>query len=54
LEEDVLQNIVSEMFVPHQVGDKQKEQVSVPVDQDFERALIANVRSLDQDVIRQV
>jgi len=50
----VLQDIVSEIFVAHQVGDQEKEQGSVPLDQDFERALIADVRLLDQDVIRQV
>jgi len=54
LEEDVLQDIVSEVFVPHQAGDQQKEQGAVAVDQDFKRALIADLRLLDQDVIRQV
>jgi len=54
LDKDVLQDIVSEVFVPHQAGDQQKEQGTVAVDQHFKRALIADVRSLDQDVIRQV
>jgi hypothetical protein len=54
LEEDVLQDIVSEVFVAHQVADQQQEQGAVPLDQDFERALLADVRLFDQDVIRQV
>jgi hypothetical protein len=54
LEEDVLQDIVSEVFILQELGDQQKEQSAVPADQHFERALIAHLCLLDQDVIRQV
>jgi hypothetical protein len=54
LDEDVLQDIVSEMFVAHHARDQQKEQGAVPLEQDFERARIADLRLLDQVVIRQV
>jgi hypothetical protein len=52
LDEDVLQDIVSEMFVPHDAGDQEKERGTVPLKQDFERTLIADTRLLDQIVIR--
>jgi hypothetical protein len=45
---------VSEVFVTHHARDQQKEQGAVPLDQDFERAWIAALRLLDQDLIRQV
>jgi hypothetical protein len=54
LEEDALQDIVSEVFVSHHAADQEVEQGAVPVDQDFERALIADLRLLDQVVICQV
>ena len=54
MEEDVLQDILREVFVLHQAADQPHEQGAVAVDQHFERAVIAGVRSLDQDVIRQI
>jgi len=54
LDEDVLQDIVSEVFVAHHTRDQLKEQGAVPLEQDFERAWIADLRLLDQVVIRQV
>jgi hypothetical protein len=54
LEEDVLQDIVSQVFVLHHAGDQQIERGVVPLDQDFERILIADVCLVDQVVIRQV
>lgn len=50
----MLQDIVSEVFVPHQLGDQEIKQGAVPLAQDFERVLIADVRLSDQYVIRQV
>jgi hypothetical protein len=54
LKEDVLQDIVCEVFVAHDAGNQRKEQGAVPVDQHFERILIADVYSVDQNIIRQV
>jgi len=54
LEEDVLQDIVSEVFVAHYAGNQGKEEGAVPLEQDFERAWIADLRLLDQVAIRQV
>ena len=50
----MLQDILSEVFVTHQLGDQAIKPGTVTVDQDFERALIADVRSLDEYIIRQV
>lgn len=50
----MLQDIVREMLVAHQVADQPQEEGAVAVDQHFERALIAVVRLLNQDVIGQV
>lgn len=49
----MLQDIVSEVFVSQQAAYQQKEGSPVALDQDFESALVAEVRLLDQDVIRQ-
>jgi len=54
LEEDTLQDIVSEVFVSHHAGDQEVEQGAVPLNQDFERAWIADLRLLEQVVICQV
>ena len=50
----MLQDIVSEVFVAHHAGNQEKEQGAVPLDQDFERTWITDLRLLDQVVIRQV
>src|SRR5579859_5277970 len=42
------------MLVSYQVGDQPQERGAVAVDQHFERVVIAEVRLLKQDVIRQV
>jgi len=44
LDEDVLQDIVREVFVAHQSAGQEKEQGAAAVDQDFECALIAALR----------
>jgi hypothetical protein len=54
LEEDVLQDIVSQVFVADDARNQEKEQGAISVDQHFERILIADVYSVDQDIIRQV
>jgi hypothetical protein len=40
LEEDLLQDILGEMFVPHQLRAQPKEQSAVALDQHCERILI--------------
>jgi hypothetical protein len=54
LEEDVLQDVMSQVFVAHYARNQEKEQGAVPVDQHFERILIANVCLVDQDSIRRL
>ena len=54
LEEDVLQGIVSQVFVAHYARNQEKEQGAISVDQHFERILIANVCLVDQDIIRRL
>jgi hypothetical protein len=47
LEEDLLQYVVSEIFVPYQLKVQPKEQGAVSAEQHFERTLIACQRLLD-------
>jgi len=54
LEEDVLQDIMSEVFVPQQVRGQAKEQGAIPGDEDLERAVITELRLLDKDSIRKL
>jgi len=48
----MLQDIMGKVFVPHNAGDQEKERGTVPLKQDFERALVADLRLLDQIIIR--